>query len=261
MRLSRRQLLTLAVGSGGVAAGTVLFSPQSTAAITDPSFSVNNSTITTPDGTITDVVIEGSSTAEFNWEGFESTETATINFNVRATDTTTNSHLSSGAKSYDTILSTDYSLPDTSGSVSISFTDLYSSTSFPVSIPGNHSGMAVSDFESSADNSTRTTELEYQLDISATSASATTSKTGLVDVTNENTYISGTVTQSGTAVSNATVFVVDAATDSLVARTTTDSNGQYSVDVGNGEYHVMAQYEDANGNQYNDYSKPFLVVG
>lgn len=86
---------------------------------------------------------------------------------------------------------------------------------------------------------------------------------GTSNWTQTNTYtdlhISGTVTLGGTAVSGAKVYILDTTNDDLEATTTTDSNGNFGVDVpGNQEYHVAVQYDDGS-TKYNAKSKPYLT--
>jgi len=70
--------------------------------------------------------------------------------------------------------------------------------------------------------------------------------------------IAGTVTLSGSGVSGARVFVVDADANELEVETATDANGEYSVTVPNGTtYHVTVQYDDGS-TLYNALSKPFI---
>lgn len=74
--------------------------------------------------------------------------------------------------------------------------------------------------------------------------------------------ISGTVTLDGSGVSGAKVYVINDTDGTLEGSTTTDSNGDYSISVTGGiTVHVAVQYEDGNGNQYNDHSKPFVASG
>ncbi len=181
---SRRSILAL---GGGLAGAYYLGrAPEPTAALTSLSLSVGDSSVTTGDGQITDVnVLESNSQIEYTWEGYDSTETPTITTEVKATNTSTNDHLGSGAKTYETILQdTASELPDTSGSETVQFSTLYSGYSFPVSIPGNHSGMTVSDFEESNDGQTQTTELAFRVTFDTTSVTTTESTTALVEVTN-----------------------------------------------------------------------------
>ncbi len=74
---------------------------------------------------------------------------------------------------------------------------------------------------------------------------------------------SGTVTLSGSGVQNATVYVINDTTGAMEGSTTTDSSGNYTVQVasGNGSdtFHVAAEYEDSNGNQYNATSEPYVT--
>lgn len=73
------------------------------------------------------------------------------------------------------------------------------------------------------------------------------------------TTISGTVTLSGSGVQGATVSVINDSTDRLADEATTDSNGDWQASVPkNATCHVAVQYEDGQGTQYNDESKPFI---
>jgi hypothetical protein len=86
---------------------------------------------------------------------------------------------------------------------------------------------------------------------------------GESDVSNEATpslqSISGTVTLNQSATQGVQIVVINTNTDSVAATTTTDSNGDYTVDVpANSAFHIAAQYEDGQGDKYNALSKPFL---
>lgn len=71
--------------------------------------------------------------------------------------------------------------------------------------------------------------------------------------------ISGTVTLSGSGVSGAKIHVIDDTNGDIEATTTTDSNGDYSVNVPAGEtYHVTCQYDDGSA-KYNSESKPYVT--
>lgn len=77
----------------------------------------------------------------------------------------------------------------------------------------------------------------------------------------DSTTLSGTVTLNGSAVEGATIYCIDDTNESIAEVTTTDSNGDYRVRVDTGDtYHMVVQYEDGQGNQYNDESKPFLAT-
>jgi hypothetical protein len=75
------------------------------------------------------------------------------------------------------------------------------------------------------------------------------------------TRLSGTVTRSGNPQANATVYVVDRDTNSVVATTTSDANGDWNVSglATNAEerYHALVEYDDG-AQQYNALSLPYL---
>lgn len=61
------------------------------------------------------------------------------------------------------------------------------------------------------------------------------------------TEISGTVTNAGTPIQGATVYVVDSTNGDLEGSATTDSNGDYSLTVGTGlVIDVVVQYDDGS---------------
>lgn len=92
-------------------------------------------------------------------------------------------------------------------------------------------------------------------------APATTTSTAISPTASEVTTIGGTTNLNGSAVSGARVFVVDTTNDTIVADTTSDGSGNWTASVPTGNtYHVCAQYDDGSGNQYNEYSKPFMVT-
>jgi hypothetical protein len=101
---------------------------------------------------------------------------------------------------------------------------------------------------------------DYRITFKLESSDVTTTPTvDSATILTELETISGTVTLGGAGQQNVTVLVINSDTDSLVTTTTTDSNGDYSVDVpANTTYHLAVQYDDGQGNQYNAKSKPFL---
>jgi hypothetical protein len=77
----------------------------------------------------------------------------------------------------------------------------------------------------------------------------------------DSTTLSGTVTLNGSGVDGATIYCIDTTNQDVAEVTTTDANGDYRVRVDTGDlYHMVVQYEDDQGNQYNDESKPFLAT-
>lgn len=73
--------------------------------------------------------------------------------------------------------------------------------------------------------------------------------------------ISGTCTLGGSPVSGAIVTLIDSDTDTVVATDTSDGSGNYAflnLDVTK-EYHVVAEYDDGGGSQYNTLSLPFMT--
>lgn len=72
--------------------------------------------------------------------------------------------------------------------------------------------------------------------------------------------VTGTVTVDGTALEGATITGINDTTGSVYGTTTTDANGDYSIDFPVGDTaHLLMEYDDGT-NQYNDKSKPFVVV-
>lgn len=71
--------------------------------------------------------------------------------------------------------------------------------------------------------------------------------------------IEGTVTLDGTPQQGATVYIIDTATDSVVATLTTDVNGAFSyTPSASGPFHVAAEHEDG-AVKYNAPSYPHIV--
>lgn len=73
--------------------------------------------------------------------------------------------------------------------------------------------------------------------------------------------LSGSVTLSGSAVSGATVYVVDSVNDTVAAVTTTDANGDWEAtglaNSAQERYHALVQYDDGS-TKYNAESLPYL---
>lgn len=85
------------------------------------------------------------------------------------------------------------------------------------------------------------------------------------DITNEasaqtDTTISGTVRKGLSTVQGATIHAINDSKNRVEATATSDSNGNYSVDVTPGDvYHVTVQYDDGT-NKYDEESKPFIAT-
>lgn len=258
---TRRHVIRL--GAGAVFAGGVsLSSTRSASGQTTVTWSVGDLSAETSDGLITDVVLNGdTSTLELSWVGLESTsDPIDLAVDVRATSASTNDHLSSGATQYETLVSDSVSPSSTSGSVEQTFTNTFTSATFPVSIPQNHSSLSVSDFE--ADSSTKQ-KVELEMRVSAVTPSTTGAAEDSFQVTVSEASggtIAGTVEFDLAGADGAEVFVIDTSNDTLAATTTTDSSGNFSVSVSTGEYHVVARYTDSNGVTYSDESRPFISV-
>ena len=73
--------------------------------------------------------------------------------------------------------------------------------------------------------------------------------------------ISGVCTLSGSPISGAVVRIINQDTGEYVEDTTTDGNGEYSINVTGGatEYHVVAEYE-SEGTKYRSKSRPFQLA-
>lgn len=85
---------------------------------------------------------------------------------------------------------------------------------------------------------------------------------GSTQATVELTNIVATVNLSGSPVTGATVFIINATRGTIAAEVLTDSIGQISVDVSSQHtagdlYHLCAEHEDG-GTYYNGNSKPFI---
>lgn len=71
--------------------------------------------------------------------------------------------------------------------------------------------------------------------------------------------LAGTATLDGEPVEGASITVLDADSDEHEVEVSTGSDGSYSIEVpGHSSYHVLASYEDEEGVQFNEKSKPFL---
>lgn len=69
------------------------------------------------------------------------------------------------------------------------------------------------------------------------------------------------VTLDGTVVQGAEIAAIDNATGEVLGEAVTDVNGDWSIEVPAGTtVHVLAEYEDANGNLYQEHSKPFVAT-
>lgn len=72
--------------------------------------------------------------------------------------------------------------------------------------------------------------------------------------------ISGTVTDTNDEpVVGVQVYVYDEDDEDIADEGTTDSNGDFSFDVGDNTYHVIFSYEDGDGDEYNTKSYPKVV--
>lgn len=70
--------------------------------------------------------------------------------------------------------------------------------------------------------------------------------------------VSGQATLDGDPVEDAKIKVINDTSESVEESVFTNGNGDYSVEVpGSDTYHVLGQYEDSEGNLYNEESKPF----
>lgn len=70
------------------------------------------------------------------------------------------------------------------------------------------------------------------------------------------------VKKNGVIVPNATVLAVNLSNHDLVYQTTSDVNGNVTVNVGvAGEYAVICFYKDAQGNPFTSYVKPYVTIG
>jgi hypothetical protein len=82
-----------------------------------------------------------------------------------------------------------------------------------------------------------------------------------IEIAVASTTVSGTVILGGSGVQGAILTVINDSDGTVEATTTTDSNGDYSVSVPQNEvYHVLVEYDDGQGNLYNETSKPFIAL-
>lgn len=70
--------------------------------------------------------------------------------------------------------------------------------------------------------------------------------------------LSGTVELQGGPIEGAEIIVIDDDANEIVDRVSSDSNGDWSTTVVEGTYHIISQYEDADGNTYNTESYPYV---
>ena len=77
-----------------------------------------------------------------------------------------------------------------------------------------------------------------------------------------NTTVTGpSVTLDGSAIQGAVITIIESDTGDHLGTDTTDTNGDWAIDVPQGSaVHCMCEYEDADGNRYRDYSKPFIAT-
>lgn len=209
MEISRRKALGVAaaaaaIGGGAVGGKTIM---EEVSADVDGTLSWNTtspSVTTTDDGTITDVFI-GDATASddtgisVQWEGFESTGTDDITVIIEARAASTWD--GTGETTYETIASGTISSDGSSTGVvyagggglsddaDADWADVLGSQNY--SLPGNHSGMSVANFESDTDGNTLTRTVDVRITINADTnadgtVDATASKTGQISFDVEN---------------------------------------------------------------------------
>lgn len=92
--------------------------------------------------------------------------------------------------------------------------------------------------------------------------SGTATATTTVSLTSPETIptLSGTVTLNGSGVQGAVVYVINDTEQQIEHRVTTDSSGNYSVNVARGEtYHITVQYEDGTGTKFTDTASPYVI--
>lgn len=248
----------LILGTG--AAGVTWVSSQSASAEFAAEWVVEDASIRTEDGKITDVVFTGDeSYLELDWEEFTEGEDIHIELNVKATDSAENDHLDDGATEYETILNTTYTVEESSGRDEQTFVELFDGESFPVSIPGRHSGLSVEDFESETEGESEIVELQSRVVCEAESASDGGEDVHQVEVLfSDSTFISGTVTESGRGIDGVKVYIVNTVEEVVSEVTRTDTNGEYEVELeASDEFHIFAQY-NGTGTKYGAYSNPFI---
>lgn len=113
-------------------------------------------------------------------------------------------------------------------------------------------------FDGSAGN-TVWLHVEYGAPASPTDTSPTFSSYTLD--TASTATVSGTVTLDSSALEGAKITVINDTQGAIQGTATTDVNGAYSVDCPPGDtVHVLLEYDDGAGTQYNDESQPFVVT-
>jgi hypothetical protein len=76
-----------------------------------------------------------------------------------------------------------------------------------------------------------------------------------------NTELSGVVNLGGSPVQGAKITIYDDTNNTVFSTVTTDSNGNFTDYLTSGNvYHVLVEYDDGQGNKYNDESKPFIAT-
>ena len=73
--------------------------------------------------------------------------------------------------------------------------------------------------------------------------------------------LSGTAEVGDDPVEGADIIVIDDENDEFVKRVSTDSDGNWSTELIEGTYHIIAQYEDIAGDQYNTETYPYITPG
>jgi hypothetical protein len=181
--LTRRDVISVLSGGFGALVFS-RFASRPAVAVSSLSLNATGDSITTSDGTLSDVLIAGTSTVTIEWEDFDSTESGALSVEARASDAAANSDVGAAAKTFETVIQTSVTLTASGGSNTDTFENYFGSTTFPVGIVANHSGLSASDFTATADGGSNVTELEIRLRCTAPSASATNTDTATIDVTN-----------------------------------------------------------------------------
>jgi hypothetical protein len=166
--------------AGGVASAYLLTEAvQPALAVSNPEFAVNDAaTVSTSDGRISSVTLEDGAGIDVAWEDFDgSATTVTIGFEVK---------LSTGSTYEQVLTGTVDTNPTASGSANYTWTEAFSQTS--VDLISTASNIAASDFRSSTDGETETTDIDVKITADATvggtAVSAENIATGAVSVEN-----------------------------------------------------------------------------
>lgn len=200
-RVSRRSVIRYGSLAGVAAFGGVgalaLGTGGARAEVTGAGLAANTASVSSDDGTITDVTLhdetdDDGAGIDFTWEGFDQ-ETVTVSYTLEAR--LTGSSADETGTGWEEMLSGSNDVTGTSGDVSLDWLDALGASSVSLL---SHSEITTGDFESSTDGESRVRELEVRLTADASHDDVTVSdtQTAVADLTTDN--ISGDGGTGGT---------------------------------------------------------------